>query len=268
MNLSSWQRLPRRLRNNVKTKLKGKLTDLAWRGTDLRWRLRSGIEVEVANQAEWVIYNDIFCDGEYDAVIQRALSYSVEDTFRVLDLGANVGYFSMRFAHLLAQRSQKMPVPDFHITMVEGSPKTFAELKRRLSTQSSLRGRVEFVNGLVSERQGHDWIIESSFHVMSGLRTGDEKAARGVEMPFINLESLNSLNGPIHLLKCDIEGSELRFLENYAELLTKVRVAVFEFHREQCDTERCLSLLRAAGFQSDSSDSFDGGSYFTGVFWK
>ena len=38
------------------------------------------------------------------------------------------------------------------------------------------------------------------------------------------------------LLKCDIEGAELLFLENYEDLLGKVRNAVFELHHEQCDT--------------------------------
>ena len=38
------------------------------------------------------------------------------------------------------------------------------------------------------------------------------------------------------------------FIENYAELLNRVRVAVFELHDRLCDTHRCMNLLADAGF--------------------
>ncbi len=53
----------------------------------------------------------------------------------------------------------------------------------------------------------------------------------------------------IDLLKCDIEGAELLFLENYEDLLAKVRNAVFELHHEQCDTAKCRAILKKSGFR-------------------
>ena len=51
------------------------------------------------------------------------------------------------------------------------------------------------------------------------------------------------------LLKCDIAGAELLFLENYEDLLGKVRNAVFELHHEQCDTNKCRKILLKSGFR-------------------
>lgn len=41
-----------------------------------------------------------------------------------------------------------------------------------------------------------------------------DRSHRGIRIPYINLSSLCANDLEIDLLKCDIEGSELRFLEN------------------------------------------------------
>ncbi len=66
---------------------------------------------------------------------------------------------------------------------------------------------------------------------------------------FIDLSILMEKVGEIDLLKCDIEGAELLFLENYGDLLGKVRNAVFELHHEQCDTNKCRDILLKSGFR-------------------
>jgi hypothetical protein len=50
------------------------------------------------------------------------------------------------------------------------------------------------------------------------------------------------------LLKCDIEGAELLFIQSYADLLRKVKHAVFELHHDQCDTDKCVGILQELGF--------------------
>src|ERR1700683_4924652 len=63
----------------------------------LEYTLQSGIVLKVASKGEWWTYNDIFVNHEYDFSIQEALkSHSPVHPFTILDLGANVGYFSLR----------------------------------------------------------------------------------------------------------------------------------------------------------------------------
>ena len=64
------------------------------------------------------------------------------------------------------------------------------------------------------------------------------------------METLGNVSR-IALLKCDIEGSEFDFIENYPSLLEKVSVAVFEFHRYGRDVDLCRQRLQACGFRRE-----------------
>jgi FkbM family methyltransferase len=191
---------------------------------------------------EWWTYNDIFVDGEYDLAIRTGLSaIPAERTFVVLDLGANVGYFAFRILDLLAGKNVSLD-----ITMVEGSPKTFSELTKRLSCERQQRGRETLICGLVGHPNGSAFIRESAIHVKS---TVVNQAAFGTKVDFVDLNSVMKDKPTIDLLKCDIEGSELLFIQNYPDLLRKVRHAVFELHHDQCDTKESVKRLEDLGFQ-------------------
>ena len=105
---------------------------------------------------------------------------------------------------------------------------------------------LNIVNGLVGELQGEAKIIEQDFHVMNTV-SFDNNEPNGRYVKFIDLNSLFPENVEIDLMKCDIEGSELIFLENYQNLLTRVKSAVFELHHNKCDTARCREILKNAG---------------------
>jgi len=199
----------------------------------------------VASKGEWWTYNDIFVNCEYDVAIQTALKATPPDRpFVVLDLGANVGYFAFRVVDLMRGQDRRDVWLD--ITMVEGSPRTFLELQKRVRSQQQLAASCRMVHGLVGQRSGSALIRESAVHVKSTIV--DVPNGHGVEVPFIDLNSLMSDKSEIDLLKCDIEGGELLFIENYADLLHKVKYAAVELHHEQCNTEKCLTMLKDLGF--------------------
>jgi FkbM family methyltransferase len=212
---------------------------------DFSWTVKSGLKVQVASNSDWVIYNDIFVDGEYDLTIKEALQSARNDrSITVLDLGANVGFFTLRFLDLLRQ-SDKRDL-GCRITLVEGSPTVARELRRRLLGDNGLEDEVKIIHGLVGERTGVARISERDFHAMNSMYF--DQNAETVSVGFVNLDTLFRPDEVIDLLKCDIEGAELRFIENYAELLKRSRTAVFELHHDKCDTERCMRILRDLGF--------------------
>jgi FkbM family methyltransferase len=222
---------------------------------NLEHTLDSGLTVKVASKGEWWIYNDIFVNGEYDVPIHAALGTSSARPFVVLDLGANVGYFAFRVLDLIRRQHLNNIVPD--ITMVEGSPRTFAELGSRIRSQQLAPARIHMVHGLVGERTGSALIRESAVHVKSGIV--GITAGRGINVAFVDVNSLMKDKTEVDLLKCDIEGSELMFIENYGELLRKVKYAVFELHHDQCDTRKCMTALESLGFRQTllrTNDSF------------
>lgn len=235
-----------RIRNRY-WKIKSRLLyQSLYRVLDLEHILRSGLTVKVASKGEWWTYNDIFVDGEYDVPIHAAFkSRSLEQPFIVLDIGANVGYFSFRVLDLISQHDGERFDPN--ITMVEGSPKTFLELQERIQSQSQFTSRVRVVHGLVGQSLGEGIIRESGIHVKS--TTIDVAEADGVKVDFVDLDALMRDKPEIDLLKCDIEGAELLFTQNYSDLLRKVKHAVFELHHDQCDTTQCVRDLERLGFR-------------------
>lgn len=231
--------------------------------------LGSGMTISLANQAEWILYNDIFVDGEYDFAINRALESARSDqpaTF--LDLGANVGFFGLR---VLDQMEPLLTDgADFQIIMVEGSPAVYKRLQKRLTTVPFLAERCISVPGLVGEKSGYGRLLECGFHANNSLfaenMLGEYKC---VIVPYVDLEVLCAAWQYISLLKCDIEGAEELFLENYPEFLDKVQYAVFEFHFDLCDVSHCFALLDAAGFSHRRQLSWHSHTKnITYLFWR
>lgn len=215
---------------------------LKWQGRRLSYALPSGLAIEVASASDWAIYNEVFVEGEYDVPIRTVLDAAPDDPL-ILDLGANVGFFSLRFADLW-RRHRHADAP-FQIVAVEGCPRTFRQLRRRLR-QPELAGRCVPWFGLAGARTG-DAAISTS--VATGLNSihGRRSLSRA-RVPFLDLERIVASNRRIALLKCDIEGAERTLLENYEALFARVDAAVFEFHPQWCSIARCRELLAASGF--------------------
>lgn len=203
--------------------------------------LKSGVSLRVASLGDWAIYNDVFIEGEYDPAIRAALAGPPGGPVAVLDLGANVGFFALRVAHLAFGAPE--PRKNFHITCVEGSPAIHAELCRRIAATPAAAAHIKIVHGLAGQRSGSAHIVEAAFHPMTGLSAAP---GRGPAVDFVDLEAVVG-GATLDLLKCDIEGAEQAFLENYPGLLARTRFAVVELHHDRCDRARCRELLRDSG---------------------
>ena len=99
--------------------------------------------------------------------------------------------------------------------------------------------------GLVGSRAGCARISDRAFHPTSRVVDG----GRGTWVDYVDLETLVPAPEAIALLKCDVEGSELAFLESYPELLARVQSAVFELHSGLCDTDACARALARSGLR-------------------
>jgi FkbM family methyltransferase len=210
----------------------------------LKRRLGSGLKIAVTDECDWTIYNDIFVDGEYDVPINALIEGSPPNRgLRVVDIGANVGFFTLRFIHLMRQNGrQDQP---YHVTLLEGSPKLTDELQLRLIVDNSLEDNVRIVNGLVGKRQGSGTISEQRFHAKNTIFHEGDKT---VQVEYVDLDAVVGANTFIDLLKCDIEGAEQLFIENYSNLLRRVQFAVFELHPHLVDIDSCMTILRRTGF--------------------
>src|SRR5271165_5375449 len=119
------------------SRVKRVLRSVAFQMLDLNWQLPSNLKIRIRNQSDWVIYNEIFVDGDYDPAILMALECAKgTGDLEVLDLGANVGFFSLRCVDIV--RRQQRRELSLHITAIEGNRKSYRELQLRLHNQNNL----------------------------------------------------------------------------------------------------------------------------------
>lgn len=215
--------------------------------------LRSGIKVIVRNYADWCTYNDIFVNGEYAEAIHDAIAEwtpsAATERLCVLDLGANTGYFTIQLADFFLH---KCPAGRLLVAPVEASPKVAEELRRRLVIPA-VRVEVKLVNGLVGKKAGAGRLNfgkEDTVNFVgdAGVDAQWNGAAGGQTVPYADLDSVAAEMPVVHLIKCDVEGSEFPFLENYPALLAKTRRMVIEFHSPFGNIAAATERLRAMGF--------------------
>ena len=216
---------------------------------NLTWTTASGIGLRVANYNEWIIYNEIFVDAEYDAAIGAAIAgRDARRPIRVLDLGANTGFFTLRVFDRL--RVAGLSDADCTATLVEANPALIPVLRARVHDDNPLRDRVDILPGAAGEPNGTVTLypsVESPGDSSLTRRT----ASTGVTVSYVDLDRLGA-GAPIDLLKCDVEGAELTVIERYAPLLQRTRVAVFELHHDLVSVDRCRDGLRAAGLSHET----------------
>jgi len=211
--------------------------------SDLKVTLSSGIRIRLDSYADWIIYNEIFADGEYREAVELSLSSLERGRKPVfVDLGANVGFFTLYLMDSL-RRKYKGP---FEIKAVEGSPTVFRKLESRVRTQTVSGESIRFYNGLVGRRSGTGTLFEIGYHGMASM--APRRLSRAITVPFLNLETVCADAEVIDLLKCDIEGAEEEFLTNWRAVVDKTKCAVFEFHPAKCDTTVCKAILTKSGF--------------------
>jgi len=235
MNLSElFMRLPAPIRRHVRKYLAR---------TPLQYALPTGIHIEVEDRCDWAIYNDVFVCGEYDEAIESALAACPAGRpLRIVDLGANVGFFLLRSLHRARLRQRDAQIEGL---VLEGSPSTFRKLVARTSRQPGLAG-IQFVNRLVGQRAGHGHIdgAENS----AGAQVGSG-AARGERVEYLDLENALDDWQAVDLVKCDIEGSEETLIRTYPAWLGRIRQLVIEIHPMYCDSAFVKGAIHEAGLE-------------------
>lgn len=221
----------RRVKNFIRNRI--------WIFLKARWKLRSGLEIIVANDSDWFVYNEIFTNKEYDPAI-KLLAGAPKPL--VLDLGANVGYFTLKVADELFTKG----IQDFRIVAVEASPSNYSALNSRIN-QPKLKGRARAFLGLAGHRTGSEIVTHSAQHY--GHSVGHESNGDEAVVNYLDIESLIDNEERVSFLKCDIEGSEEVFIREYSSLLQRTDHAVFEFHAGDCDVAACRRMLVEHGLQ-------------------
>lgn len=146
-----------------------------------------------------------------------------EDPF-IIDLGAHIGLATIYFKSLY---------PNAKIIAVEPNPESFRLLKKNIETVGF--NDVEMINAAVGSKKGvRDFYIDSTekhWNSTAGFYPGTWKGTYQSEKIEVEVVTLSQIiSEPVSLLKVDIEGAELKVLEEAAEKLSLVKKIFVESH--------------------------------------
>ena len=156
----------------------------------------------------------------------------VKPGMTVVDVGANIGYYSLYFAGLVGSKGK--------VVAIEPSPENLPEL--RLNISANQLSNVRLFESAVGAERGE---VAFAAGINGGI-LGDD-ASGTYRVPVAPLDEL--IEDGVDFLKIDVEGFEGAVVEGARRLLSQFRPVVFlEFHPHLVDDarsthERILSLL-------------------------
>lgn len=214
-----------------------------WAGWDLRLRrqyrrpellrLRNGLRVVCrGGTRDWDVLQEVFFVGAYG----HAMRYLGRQAgaVRVLDLGANIGFFS-----LLAASTH----PDCLVRAYEPGPPNFTGFEINSLLNPRVSARIELVREAAggSTRKA-DWHFDELNPAGSSLFAASGRLFPVAIRAFP--EILESIDGMISLAKIDIEGAEYELIESIEEKhWLKLQAVVIEIHDDPRGKSRPGELL-------------------------
>lgn len=203
---------------------------------DLKWPLLSGIEVVVETEWDWPVFCDIFVNHDYPLL---SVPPGIEPV-TILDLGANVGYFSLYSADI-CRRSQR----PFVCHAIEALSKTYNILRRRTRNVPEIKT----YHGAAGRKSGEVTISQSANHATSSLMTENHNKGKDYPAEPVRYLDLNMIvPGKLDILKMDIEGSEFDLMKNYRGLIKKAELVFCELHKQDGDIEKFRNEMLEMGF--------------------
>jgi FkbM family methyltransferase len=194
-----------------------------------------------------VIGNMLFASGKFEDLEIRFFERILAQASRpiVLDVGANIGVHTVRWAQAL---------PAARIYAFEPSMST-VELLRANIARNHLAGRVEVIPSAVSNYCGPGKFFHCEDDAYSSLRDTERKAV--TESYTVDVTTIDSFVGSrdlarIDLIKIDVEGFEGQVLEGGSQTLRRLRphlfVEIFGGKNSNPDPEGTVEFVRQLGY--------------------
>lgn len=163
-----------------------------------------------------ILINEIFNDNY--KIFEKGLNFQKGDI--ILDIGANVGVFSILISKLF---------PDCLIYAIEPIPIIFNFLKQNLEL-NNINNVIPILTA-IDKDNGYVNIKYNQFLGGSSSYIKEEEIENSVNIGSITLSSLiKKINNRIKLLKIDVEGAEYDIIYDDLDCLKNIDFVVGEFH--------------------------------------
>jgi FkbM family methyltransferase len=153
--------------------------------------------------------------NRFEATTVNGLRSVVSPGDSVIDVGANIGFFTLRFGQWITQGAK--------VFALEPEPVNFSRLKRNIS-RAKLDDRVEALCVAVSESSGEVLLVVDPVH------PGNHKLGEtGIPVQSISIDALLAQNDwpRVALIKIDVQGAERRVIAGATETLRRFHPALF-----------------------------------------
>lgn len=221
---------------------------LRWRsGPDAVARDVDGHTMHLDVAAEGITKNLLF-DGVHErrstALFTEAIETLATDETAVLDIGANVGYYALIEARALASRGT--------VYAIEPDPTNLALLERNVAV-NGYDEAIEIAHGAISDTDGVETLYLNTSPNWNRLEApagqGETVGTRSVRTwsvgSFLDRRGLDY--GDVGVLRMDIEGYEVRLLDDVVALLDAPgeRVLFIELHPRAMGPDALDAMLDA-----------------------
>jgi FkbM family methyltransferase len=205
-----------------------------WHRAPITLRLRNGLQFVVRpGSGDRATINEMFVQNTYLADPRFAIAAGD----RVLDIGANIGAFT-----LLAARA----APRGKVCAVEPETGNFAVLQQNIALNRA--ENVDLLQVAVGASEGH--AVISAAGILSS--TVGDSGSSAQTVPQVTLASLVARLGEVDLLKMDCEGAEFDiFFSTPLPVLQKIRRITMEYHNASAARSGAAlgDILINAGFE-------------------
>jgi FkbM family methyltransferase len=162
------------------------------------------------------------CNGKFEPFETAVMQSLVKPGYRVIDVGANIGYYTILFSRLTGSKGQ--------IYAFEPDPNNFAILSKNI--------RINHINNCVLYKKAVTDKNNSYYLYLSEINTADHRiyqtkeSRASIPISGLKLDSIKKLSSQrIDLIKMDIEGAEYKALLGMKNILLNNRkiMLIFEF---------------------------------------
>ena len=214
---------------------------LMWRffaAADMRFTLRSGIVVQVADKNEMATFSELFIHQDYDHFLDH-----LPMPTSVLDLGCNSGYFDILIHHRARLCDTLAP----KLVFVNAN----AQAVRRARVVIGNLKVAEYVIGLIGSKGSS----QASFYLAPASAESSAvkcvKHAREIKVARVELAALirEHFTSGLDLIKCDIEGGEESLVREWGGELKQSKTLLIEWHGFEGTREAFCSEFTNLGFK-------------------
>lgn len=193
------------------------------------------------------ICKDFFLYGIRERECTRIFKKELEDGIKVMDIGANIGYYTLIVASIVGDSGK--------VYAVEPEPKNFEILKKNIELNSYKN--VELYNMAIGDENGDGLLVESGYSNLHRVaKTSDYQKMSTERIRIVTVDEFLG-NRLIDFIKMDVEGFEYYIIKGMTKTLNKnMPLKLFiEVHPENIrnyygeSVETMLEILSSANFK-------------------